>query len=168
MREDGRSRRYLAWHAIAAWNSGRRASWSKSKYTTRWRRHASVSRSSGVYAPGVTGPVSGAGATVLGGGGAGSSLTFLEQATATVHIIAINSTLPNFGVAFIVVPRLLAGGRTCLQGGPVGRESLRPFSVSAGTGPRPAPGRWRPPRAGANARGRRRTRCKARCARLPS
>ena len=38
----------IALLCIAAVNSGRIMAWSKSKYTTRVRRHASVSRSSGV------------------------------------------------------------------------------------------------------------------------
>src|SRR5690554_32447 len=87
IREDGRSRRYLAWQAIWAWNSGRRASWSKSKYTTRWRRQASVSRSSGPNTP-----VVGAGSVVVGGGAAGgggaSSCTCRAQPTKTTHSAA--------------------------------------------------------------------------------
>src|SRR5690606_18091662 len=90
MRADGRSLRYLAWQAMAAWNSGRSASWSKSKYTTRWRRQASVSRSSGVYAPGVGAVSVVAGGVVSAGGGV--SLTFFEHATAAVHSRAAIST----------------------------------------------------------------------------
>src|SRR5690606_11272393 len=83
MREVGRSRRYLAWQPTTDWNSGRSTSWSKSKYTTRCRRQASVSRSAGVYAPGVVGVwVTGAGVVSTGGG---VSLTFLEQPIAAVH-----------------------------------------------------------------------------------
>src|SRR5690606_41867593 len=71
IRGHGRAARYLPWQAIWAWTAGRRASWSKSKYTTRWRRQASVSRSSGPNTP-----VVGAGSVVVGGvvgGGGGSS-----------------------------------------------------------------------------------------------
>src|SRR5690606_1225221 len=78
MREDGRSRRYLAWQAMMAWNSGLTESWSKSKYTARWRRQASVSRSPGPYRPEEAGGGVGV-AGVVSTGAAGCSLTFLEQ-----------------------------------------------------------------------------------------
>src|SRR5690606_24428713 len=103
MREDGRSVRYLAWQAIAASNSGRTESWSKSKYTTRVRRQLSVSRSSGVYTP-----ETGAGSVAAGGvgstGAGGVSLTFLEQATAAVHSSAVSRMRV---VVFMVIPRRL-------------------------------------------------------------
>src|SRR5688572_15082987 len=100
MREDGRSRRYLAWQATTLWNSGRRASWSKSKYTTRWRRQASVSRSSGPYRPESAGAWV-TGALGVGSAGGGVSLTFFEQATAAVHSTAVSRMRV---VAFMVIP----------------------------------------------------------------
>src|SRR5690554_909610 len=101
IREDGRSCRYLAWQAIWAWNSGRRASWSKSKYTTRWRRQASVSRSSGPNTP-----VVGAGSVVVGGvvgGGGGSSCTCLEQPTKATHSAAASRTRVVVFISSILV-----------------------------------------------------------------
>src|SRR6185312_171857 len=87
----GRSCRYLAWHAMICWNSGLISDLSKSKYTTRWRRQASVSRSSGVYL------LLGGGASVwatsgAGAGGAGLTSCFFEQAAAPTHIRAIKAT----------------------------------------------------------------------------
>src|SRR3970282_932177 len=90
MREDGRSRRYLAWQPMMFWNSGRRLSWSKSKYTTRWRRQASESRSEGPEAPGAVGAVVTGALGVVSTGGGGTSLTRLAQAMAEVQSTAVS------------------------------------------------------------------------------
>src|SRR5690606_10340380 len=106
MRADGRSRRYLGWQPTVDWNSGRRVSWSKSKYTTRWGRQASVSRSSGPYTPVVGAGVVGVGVGSTGGGA--SSRTFFEQATAVVQSsAAIRTRVVLFMVTFLVMDSTL-------------------------------------------------------------
>src|SRR5690606_16353624 len=107
MREDGRSRRYLAWHAIAAWNSGRSASRSRSKYTTRWRRQASVSRSFGPYAPdaggagSVTAPVDGP----VSAGGVG--FTSFLHAAMVVQRATARTILPSMAGVGVFISSIL-------------------------------------------------------------